>query len=267
MLSNDMFFDLNMKISTMKHVFIVLMLIASFGCKEQQTKTLSAQNIVDNSINVSGGDVIAASTIKFNFRDKAYVAIRNKGAFQLERKFKDTSSPSVMVRDVLSNTGFQRFVDGEHIKVQDSMVERYSASVNSVHYFSVLPYGLNDKAVNKELLGKVTIKNKSYHTVKVSFDRNGGGEDFEDVFLYWIDPETSKVDYLAYSYNEDDGKGLRFREAYNERYQEGVRFVDYNNYKPNDSRVTLMDLPELFNKGELKLLSKIELENISVSTN
>ena len=61
--------------------------------------------------------------------------------------------------------------------------DSYSASVNSVHYFAVLPYGLDGKAVNKTYVNKVDIKGKSYHKIKVTFNEEGGGEDFEDVFM------------------------------------------------------------------------------------
>ena len=42
----------------------------------------------------------------------------------------------------------------------------------------------------------------------------------------------STTQFGTYSYIESDGIGLRFREAFNERYINGIRFVDYNNYKP-----------------------------------
>ncbi len=144
------------------------------------------------------------------------------------------------------------------------MAIKYSSSVNSVHYFSVLPYGLNAAAVNKEYLKKVEIKGRTYHKIKVTFNKENGGEDFEDVFVYWFDTEDYKVGYLAYSYNESDGLGLRFREAYNERYIDGVRFVDYNNYKPKKNTISVIDLDSLFEADRLKLLSKIELEHVKV---
>ena len=75
---------------------------------------------------------------------------------------------------------------------------------------------------------------------------------------------TFKADYIAYSYNEDDGKGMRFREAYNERYIQGIRFVDYNNYRSQDPLADLPELGNAFNNDELQLLSKIELEGITV---
>ena len=52
--------------------------------------------------------------------------------------------------------------------------------------------------------------------------------------------------------------GLRFREAFNERYVNGLRFVDYNNYKPKSLDIPLTQLDELFQNEQLTLLSKIE---------
>ena len=253
----------------MKYFGLLLCGLMILGCKqEQQVKALTAIDIVNKSIADSGGEQISNSAIDFTFRDKVYIATREQGKFSLMRISSDDSTKTII--DELNNHGFFRRVgtrmDGkfETVHVADSMIPRYSASVNSVHYFSVLPYGLNDEAVNKSLLNEEQIKGKNYYKVKVTFNEEGGGEDFEDVFIYWIDKTTFKADYIAYSYNEDDGKGMRFREAYNERYIQGIRFVDYNNYKSQD---TLVDLPELgnaFNNDELQLLSKIELEGITV---
>ena len=58
---------------------------------------------------------------------------------------------------------------------------------------------------------------------------------------------------------------MRFREAYNERFIEGIRFVDYNNYKSSDGLMALIDLGKIFEKNKLNLLSKIELKNIVVN--
>jgi len=98
----------------------------------------------------------------------------------------------------------------------------------------------------------------------VTVSQEGGGEDYEDVFMYWIEAETFKAYYIAYSYIEDDGVGIRFREAYNERFINGLLFVDYNNYKSEDATMDLLGLDKAFESGSLNLLSKIELENIEV---
>ncbi|WP_033961904.1 DUF6503 family protein [Psychroserpens jangbogonensis] len=248
----------------MKYVILSVLSFFLLNCKNVETEKLSAETIVNKSIDVSGSAKVISSIIDFDFRDRHYSAHRNLGDFSLMRITIETNNDSVF--DVLSNDEFVRYInDNETIFVEDSMKVKYSASVNSVHYFSVLPYGLNDKAVNKTLLDDVSINKQWYHTVKVTFNQDGGGEDFEDVFLYWINVETFELDYLAYSYVEDDGLGLRFREAYNERYINDIRFVDYNNYKPKDASIALSELPNLFETGELKLLSKIELENVTVN--
>lgn len=224
---------------------------------------MDANAIINKSIEVSGGELFKKSTIEFDFRDKHYKAIRDNGKFQYERIFNDSLGE---IKDVLNNKGFRRFVKDSISVVSDGKEQAYAASVNSVHYFSVLPYGLNDKAVNKTFLYEVQVKGKSYYKIKVTFNKDGGGEDFDDEFIYWVNKDTFKADYLVYSYNEKDGRGYRFREAYNERFIGDIRFVDYNNYKPANNEVSLESLDVLFETNKLELLSKIELKNISVKT-
>jgi hypothetical protein len=248
-------------------MFLVILSLTLFSCKNESTSRndnlLSAEEIVNKAIEVSGGNAFSNSEIHFDFRDISYSAIRNNGLFRLERFFKNDLQDSI--RDVLSNEGFKRYVNGNQIIVPDSLATLYAASVNSVHYFSVLPYGLNDEAVNKTLVGEEAIKDKLYYKIKVTFDENGGGEDYEDVFIYWINKNNFEIDYLAYSYNEPDGKGLRFREAYDVKYLKGLRFANYRNYKPKLDDTSLLNLDIAFKNDELDLVSIIELKNISVT--
>ncbi|MBC3848000.1 deoxyribose-phosphate aldolase [Winogradskyella echinorum] len=248
----------------MKNISITLLAFLVFSCKsETPAKLLSANDIVNKSIEVSGGAIFDANVviIKFDFRDIHYKSTHTSNAKVLSRFIKKENDS---ILDILKGEKFQRYINERPIKLEDSMVKKYSSSVNSVHYFSTLPYGLNDKAVNKEIVGEEKIKEKDYYKIKVTFDKEGGGEDYEDVFLYWVDKEYFKVAYLAYSYNEDDGIGMRFREAYNERYINGLRLVDYNNYKAEDTSIKLFDLGKAFENKQLKLLSKIELQNVEV---
>jgi Family of unknown function (DUF6503) len=247
----------------MKYFIILLITLSFYNCKSDLSeKSLSADEIVNKSIEVSGGAKFNHSNITFYFRDISYAAKRLKGKFSYARMFKEDT---LSITDILSNKGFRRMIGREFVKVNDTMKVKYSASVNSVHYFSVLPFGLNDPAVKKSLKGEERINDADYYKIKVTFEEEGGGEDYEDVFVYWINKQTFKLGYLAYSYNEDDGVGMRFREAYNERYVNGLRFVDYNNYKAENSAVNLLDLAKAFEQNQLKFLSKIELKNIEVN--
>lgn len=241
---------------------LVILVICSFlfvACKKE-VKTPNVQSIVDSAISASGGDVYKNSMVSFKFRGKNYTAVRYNNHYVLNRFFTDSLGGFC---DELTNDGFSRYIDQEYYPLTDSLSDKYRQSVNSVHYFAMLPYGLNDQAVNKKYEGTTTIKNKEYEKIKVSFSAEGGGDDFDDVFIYWINKETRFVDYLAYEYHTDGG-GKRFREAFNPRLINGIRFVDYNNLKPTDKKRPLDSLENDFKKGELKLLSKIELEDIEV---
>ncbi|WP_452229533.1 MULTISPECIES: DUF6503 family protein [unclassified Lacinutrix] len=239
--------------------YLIVVCVLFIACKTEKVET--ANTIIEKAIEVAGGQKYGDAEIVFNFRDKQYTAIRKKDIYQYEREFKDSTQ---VTRDVLNNKGFKRFINNKEMVVADTMAVKYAASVNSVHYFALLPYGLNDAAVIKEDLGEVFIKGKKYHKIKVTFKQEGGGEDFEDEFLYWINTKTFTVDYLAYSYQEDSGVGIRFREAYNVRTINGLRFVDYNNFKPADESLNLLDTDKAFENDTLKLLSKIELKEITV---
>ncbi len=240
--------------------YFPILFLFLISCK-QETKNLSAQQIIDKTIEKAGGDAYENADIQFTFRDTDYTSHRKNGEFELTRSFTDSLGE---VKDVLDNSGFNRFRNSEKVILADSTANKYSNSVNSVHYFVQLPFGLNDEAVQKELVGETEIKGKKYYAIQVTFDQEGGGEDHDDVYMYWINKENFTIDYFAYKFYTDKG-GIRFREAYNPRTVGGIRFVDYKNYKiePWES-VDLKDLGELFNNGKLELLSDIKTENILV---
>ncbi len=246
----------------MKNFSLVIIVIALFSCNPNERASISAQTLVDNAIAVSGGDLYSQSHIQFKFRDRIYSSEPVKGQKILKRLLRNDT---IQILDVKEPKNFHRFINDSLVSLSDSLANVYSNSVNSVHYFAYLPYGLNDRAVNKELLGEIKIRNKDYYKVKVTFSQEEGGDDFEDVYIYWFNKETFKPDYLAYEFHVDKG-GFRFREAINERYINGIRFVDYNNFSPIMAN-NILEIDSLFLKNELKLLSKIELENITVSRN
>ena len=236
--------------------FYFLFLISSTPME----KALSAEQIIEKAILFSGADKIGNSEVSFKFRDKKYVAIRKNGNFQLFRTF---TKSSASIKEVLTNNGLQRLINMQVVKVPDSMVSVYSNAINSVHYFSVLPFGLKDKAVRKKLLKATTLKGKEYYKIEVTFSEDGGGEDFEDVFIYWIGKEDFLIDYLAYSYHTNGG-GKRFRALKEVCLKNGVRFVDYLNYKPLNSAVSLIDIDIEYERNQLKKVSEIILEDIKV---
>lgn len=217
-----------------------------------------AQEVIDKAIEKHGGKNYNDLHIRFSFRGKDYTIRLDNGNFEYKRIFQDSTSN---YSDKLNNNGFTRNVNGKMLDLSEKDSRRFSNSVNSVAYFTLLPKGLNDEAVRKELLGEIKIHDKSYYIIKVSFKEEGGGDDHDDEFRYWINKESFTVDYLAYSYHVNGG-GVRFREAIDPIEVAGVRFQNYINYKPESKKTPLDDLPVLFESGGLKKLSEIINENI-----
>ena len=251
--SNDHFFKY------LFHIFLMCVLIISCNSK---IKPLTAQQIIDKSIISSGVDKLANSSLSFDFRKDHYTATRNSGDYIFSRRSKRNNS---QIEDQLSNSGFRRLLNSKLITVTDSMESKYIESVNSVHYFSTLPYSLNDQAVQKKLLNEVKINGKEYYKIEISFSKENGGIDHEDVFVYWISKTDFKIDYLAYRF-EVNGGGVRFREVKKEHVINGVCFFDYNNFKPiKSTKLEKLDI-KYINNG-LEKISEIEIENIYLSFN
>lgn len=246
-------------LSTLKFLPIAAIIMLTTLQISCETKS-EAQKIVDQSIAAHGGQLFEKAKISFDFRDRSYQIFKSPNSFEYVREFTDSTG---MVKDLLNNEGFQRTINGETVQLTEERKGAFSRSVNSVAYFAFLPYGLNDQAVYKTYLGEDQIDGKTYHLVKVTFSEDGGGEDFDDIFLYWFDKETFLIDYLAYSYHTDGG-GVRFRKAIRQHAVDGLIFKDYENYKPEDKNTPVDQMGNLYKEGKLGLLSEILLENIQV---
>ncbi|MBC5773744.1 hypothetical protein H8S95_06695 [Pontibacter sp. KCTC 32443] len=241
-------------------VAILFVLLVFAGCKQQEP---TAQEIVDKAIAAHGGDKYKEGVISFRLRDKQYRALRDNGAFVYSRTFTDSTGQRVY--DVLQNSGFTRTINDVEVNLPEERKKAFSNSVNSVIYFALLPYFLNDDAVRKEYLGEATLKGEPYYKVKVTFAQNGGGEDHEDEYVYWFHQQRHTMDYLAYNYKEDDGSiGTRFREAVNGREIGGIRFQDYVNYTSEEKPFQIENYDKAFEAGKLKKVSDINLEEIQV---
>lgn len=239
---------------------IITFLLIFISCKEEN-KPLTAQQIIDKTIENAGGNNYESATINFTFRKTKYSSKRKNGLFEYSRTYTDSIGE---VNDVLNNNEFTRFINAQKIDLPDSIATKYANSVNSVLYFVQLPYGLNAPAVKKELVGEAEIEGEKYYEIQVTFGENGGGVDHEDIYMYWINQRNFTVDYFAYKFYTGEG-GIRFRKAYNPRTVSGLRFVDYKNYKvePWES-VDLKTVDELLKAGKLELLSEIKTEDVSV---
>ncbi|RIW17389.1 hypothetical protein D0X99_06555 [Algoriphagus lacus] len=243
--------------NVLKYTFFLAFAALLASC-DQRTE---AEKIVDAAIEAHGGKAFETSKIDFDFRNIHYTIYKTPTAYEYIREFTDSTGT---VKDVLNNAGFVRTVNGTKIDtLTEERIGAFSRSVNSVAYFAFLPYGLNDAAAVKTYLGETELKGEKYHLVKVTFQPEGGGEHYEDEFLYWFGKDDYLMDYMAYSYHTDGG-GVRMREVSGVTEVGGIRFQNYLNLKPDDKNTPVEKMQDLYISGKLEKLSEIILENIRV---
>lgn len=232
----------------------------SSTAKEVSSKEIEpskAELILNQAINAHGGDLYDTAHFSFDFRDNTYHFKNNGKHYEYS---KTSKKGNALTNDILKNGIFSRTINGETVKLTEKAIKGATGAINSVIYFATLPHKLNDESVNKTYIGETIIKGKNYSVLGITFNKDGGGEDFDDAYHYWINTETKKIDYLAYNYKVNKG-GVRFRSAYNKTVIDGITFQDYINYEA-ELGTPLKELPELYESGKLKELSKIKTENI-----
>ena len=132
-----------------------------------------------------------AYQIDFDFRDYHYSLERSQGFYSYSRQ---TFKEEKKIVDLMTNVDrLKHFENDSLLVLQDSIRKLYSNSLNSVMYFFQLPRPLQDLAVNAELLNSVVIEGNPYWTLKITFDQEGGGDDFQDEFRYWISKKIIKL--------------------------------------------------------------------------
>jgi hypothetical protein len=252
-----------MKNINISALLAVLFIISSCSPKTSGFKSnlsnSKADQIISKSIQAHGGIAYEKETIQFIFRKNNYIFSHPDGGYLYQST--KTSKDGSEIIDVLDNGVFTRKINGSEKSLSDKDIRRFSDGLNSVIYFASLPYKLSDKAVSKKYFDEVTIKGKKYHELEITFSEEDGGTDHDDVFHYWIAHDDYTIDYLAYSYQVNGG-GVRFRSAFNPSVVAGIRFQDYINFKAPVG-TPLENLPELYESGKLKELSRIITESIT----
>lgn len=229
---------------------------ASSTTQTQDSLKQKAERIINDAIQTHGGELYNTANYCFVFRKNEYCfAHTPTGEYTYTVSSEDKS-----VRDELTNVGFRRWIDEKEEKLGPKAIDKYKNGLNSVVYFATLPHKLNDSAVRKTYVEETTINGQRYDVIQVTFEQEGGGKDHDDMFYYWVHQDAKTIDYLAYNYRVNGG-GVRFRSAYNRRNIDGIIFQDYINWKAPVG-TPLQVLPELFQNGKLKELSRILTENV-----
>ena len=217
-----------------------------------------ADSVLNLALKAHGSWVLDTASFTFVFRKQTYSLGNENGV--VKYTVTSTENDGRVFEDILVGSILTRNIDGKEFDLPAAKKAKVSSALNSVIYFATLPYKLLDNAVQLVYDGPQIVKDQAYLGLSVTFAEEGGGEDHDDAFYYWINAQTHRIDYMAYSYKVNNG-GVRFRAAFNPRIVNGVLFQDYINY---EARVgtALNTLPKLFALDSLKQLSLIETEQV-----
>jgi hypothetical protein len=240
----------------MKRLITLGLILATLSSCEPQ---LTADRIVKKSIAYHNLDKLYTTPIDFQFREYLFHINRSVDPYIYSRQLSYIDSityqPVVQVDSLLGSTNLKRYQNNLRVDLTTEEATKYANSINSVAYFQQLPLPLTDPAARLELLTNTTIEGSDHYTLKVTFATENGGADPDDTYRYYFNSKTFALSYLSYDFHINGG-GVRFRKAYPNPHPPFI-FLNYNNYKaPKDT--PLDSLPQLFERGVLELVSRIE---------
>jgi hypothetical protein len=220
------------------------------------------ERVVHDAISAHGGDRFRALRLEFEFRGTPFLVVYDHGIFVFERRTTDAEGRTVVER--MDNDATTRTVDGTTVDLAPQELASLETAVNSVVYFALLPWRLEDPAVRLRDLGDAEVEGEPYRKIEVTFESDGGGRDWEDRFVYWFHRDTHMLDYMAYRYHTGDG-GTRFRRAINRRVVEGIVLQDYENFEAEEDLDDVAAYDELHRTGQLRLVSLVELDAVRLT--
>lgn len=233
------------------------------GAAPTSPSTVERLTIIDQSIAFHGGELYRRSRTELELCSGSgcyQLSVRVEGGLYEYRVSGPTSKGQRRVR-----------VDNDSIDWWQAGVEQPAAPEREVSlrdwamsriYFCFLPYRLNDPGVYKQDLGLDTWNGRALHKVKVTFGR-GVGTDAQDAYVYWLDPESGRIEQFAYSF-VTGGPGLRFRRGFNYRRVGGLLFFDQENLGVEGPGLTVDQVDAAFVAERMRPVSTVELREISV---
>ncbi len=238
-----------------KPTFILFFFLSvCFACNRNRAVDEKANEIINQCIEAHGGKNYQNFDVSFDFR-KFRVRLKQDGTqFSYERMM--TDSLKDVYHDILTNESFVRKKNDKPLSLSQKDTDKFREGTNAVAYFALLPYKLSEPAVQLSYQGEISLQNQKYHKIKVTFEKEGGGKDYQDAFCYWINQATHTLDYLSYT-----NGGPRFRKAIRRETVAGIVFQDYENYEILDETIAPTEYDKAFLEGKSKLLSKIEQSN------
>lgn len=246
-------------------MFRFLILLLSFCCTKCSVSTQnSAAKWIEKTNIAHGTTNLKGHNLRFTFREYQY-GLTQKKHQKLYSRTRFIGSDT-LTDTLLNGSDFGRWVNDKPIRLPDSLKQRYAESINSVLYFIQIPRVLKDAAVQSSFVGEENIQGEPYIRLKVTFQQDGGGVDYQDEYRYWIHQKTHLIDFLAYRFYSGKG-GTRFRKVSHRERVNGMVFQDYENFSSPTPFSPLDSIASLYTKGKLKKVSDIQQKEIHFFSN
>lgn len=222
-------------------------------------ETWKAKSIISKSIKKHGGALYSNASYSFDFRGKEYSFNHDKNGHSYSLFWKDQDNKAIKIS--LQNEQLLKTINNELVQLNPDEIASYREQINSVLFFVLLPFKLEDQNATSAYLGDTKIKGEDYEIVEVNFSEDSDTGN-KTTYFFWFHKEKNTMDYLAYKYKGNNGLAVRFRSFYNRRNINGIVFQDYNNYTcdPNSS---LKEIAELYEDDKLTYVSNVEITNTS----
>ena len=232
------------------------------------TEAPSIPEIVARSIEFHGGDLYRKTRSSFDICSKSgcfSVTTRVQGG-QFDHEVAEAQGERQRwVRSTNGEVEVHEF--GKALEISPDQEQKWRDWVMARVYFALLPFRLQDPSVRYQDLGLVDWADRSLHRVKVTFE-TGSSSDASDEFMYWFDPQTSRLELFAYTYENSDGsQGMRFRRLSNYRRIGGLLFFDQENLGREDHLLGLEQISAASLDDQLKPISMVRLRKIRVQPN
>lgn len=228
-------------------------------CQSCVTGTNEAKVVIDQAVKMHGGDAFEGSRFSFDVSGKHYTILNKKGNPELHRMWNNSGVETI---ESLQRNKVYRSIKGDTVLLDDKEQEQLEYDLREILNYALLPYGLNDRSVDKHLDGQIQINGEDYFQIQVSFS-----EDYHfiancDHYIFWINAEKKTLDYIAH---KCDQNGIKFSVAIHRRKIGEILFADYQIYRPKDANTPLEHLPHLYELGQIVSDDEILLDNVEVN--
>ena len=160
----------------MKRSIFILGLICMFSsCKNENISESKAKEIIKKAVEKHGGKNYENFDVTFDFRAFKVRLKQDNKNYRFERVTEDSTKN--VIKDILTNSSFERQVNGEKIVLSEKYFSKYKEGFNAIAYFVLLPYKLLDAAVISEYVGNVVLDGIKYDKISVKFKKEGGGKE------------------------------------------------------------------------------------------